>query len=488
MQKLSILLIDDEESIIASIKSFLLRRGHTIYTASNGQEGIDVIKSNVIDLVLTDYRMPIKNGLEVLKDTKEINPNIDVVVITAFGNVEDAIGIMKNGAYDYLTKPIDLDELENLINRVGEKRVLISENKILREQLQEKFKFNSIISQSGEMEDVLNIVGRVANSKATVMVRGDSGTGKEVIAKAIHYASNRKDKPFVVVNVASLSENLMESELFGHEKGAFTGAINQRKGRFEEADGGTLFIDEVGDIPLSIQVKLLRGIQFGEIQRLGSSTPIKVNVRIIAATHRNLEEMIKNEEFREDLYYRLNVVSVKIPKLRERRVDIPLLVEYFIKKYAEINEKNVSGITSEALDKIVKYNFPGNVRELENMIERAIVLCRDENIGIKDLPLQVDASFEKMILDPQNLDNEYEEKMKSFETEIIKEALSRTKGNQSAAARILNITERHLRSRLERLGLKKKWKYSNELKLFLPFLEFVYIFNVTHYKITISWL
>ena len=456
MQKLSILLIDDEESIIASIKSFLLRRGHTIYTASNGQEGIDIIKINVIDLVLTDYRMPIKNGLEVLKETKEINPNIDVVVITAFGNVEDAIGIMKNGAYDYLTKPIDLDELENLINRVGEKRVLISENKILREQLQEKFKFNSIISQSGEMEDVLNIVGRVANSKATVMVRGDSGTGKEVIAKAIHYASNRKDKPFVVVNVASLSENLMESELFGHEKGAFTGAINQRKGRFEEADGGTLFIDEVGDIPLSIQVKLLRGIQFGEIQRLGSSTPIKVNVRIIAATHRNLEEMIKNEEFREDLYYRLNVVSVKIPKLRERRVDIPLLVEYFIKKYAEINEKNVSGITSEALDKIVKYNFPGNVRELENMIERAIVLCRDENIGIKDLPLQVDASFEKMILDPQNLDNEYEEKMKSFETEIIKEALNRTNGNQSAAARILNITERHLRSRLERLGLKKK--------------------------------
>ncbi|MBU0472648.1 MAG: sigma-54 dependent transcriptional regulator [Bacteroidetes bacterium] len=455
MQKLSILLIDDEESIIASIKSFLLRRGHTIYTASNGQEGVDVIKSNVIDLVLTDYRMPIKNGLEVLKETKEINPNIDVVVITAFGNVEDAIGIMKNGAYDYLTKPIDLDELENLINRVGEKRVLISENKILREQLQEKFKFNSIISQSGEMEDVLNIVGRVANSKATVMVRGDSGTGKEVIAKAIHYASNRKDKPFVVVNVASLSENLMESELFGHEKGAFTGAINQRKGRFEEADGGTLFIDEVGDIPLSIQVKLLRGIQFGEIQRLGSSTPIKVNVRIIAATHRNLEEMIKNEEFREDLYYRLNVVSVKIPKLRERRVDIPLLVEYFIKKYAEINEKNVSGITSEALDKIVKYNFPGNVRELENMIERAIVLCRDENIGIKDLPLQVDASFEKMILDPQNLDNEYEEKMKSFETEIIKEALNRTNGNQSAAARILNITERHLRSRLERLGLKR---------------------------------
>lgn len=456
MKKLSILLIDDEESIIASIKSFLSRRGHTIYTAANGQEGIDIVKNSVIDLILTDYRMPIKNGLEVLKEVKEINPSIDVVVITAFGNVEDAIGIMKNGAYDYLTKPIDLDVLENLINRVSEKRLLISENQLLRQQLQEKFKFNSIISQSGEMENVLNIVGRVANSKATVMVRGESGTGKEVIAKAIHFASNRKDKPFVVVNVASLSENLMESELFGHEKGSFTGAINQRKGRFEEADGGTLFIDEVGDIPLGIQVKLLRGIQFGEIQRLGSSNPIKVNVRIIAATHRNLEEMIKDGEFREDLYYRLNVVSVRVPKLRERKVDIPLLVEHFIKKYADINEKNVVGITTEALDKIVKYDFPGNVRELENMIERAIVLCRDENIGVSDLPLQVEASFEKMILDPQNLESEYEEKMKVFETEIIKEALNRTNGNQSAAARILNITERHLRSRLERLGIKKK--------------------------------
>lgn len=456
MKKLAILLVDDEESILTSIKSFLSRREHEVFTASNGQEGIDIVKNNVIDLVLTDYRMPIKNGLEVLKEIKEINPSIDVVVITAFGNVDDAIDIMKNGAYDYLTKPIDLDILENLISRVSEKRILISENKVLRDQLQEKFKFNSIISQSGEMENVLNIVGRVANSKATVMVRGESGTGKELIAKAIHFASNRKEKPFVVVNVASLSENLMESELFGHEKGSFTGAISQRRGRFEEADGGTLFIDEVGDIPLGMQVKLLRALQFGEIQRLGSSVTMSVNVRIIAATHRNLEEMIRDGEFREDLYYRLNVVSVTIPKLRERRVDIPLLAEHYIKKYSSINDKNVSGITTEALDKIMKYNFPGNVRELENMIERAVVLCREENIGISDLPLQVEAAFEKMVLDPQNLDNDYEEKMKTFETEIIKEALSRTNGNQSAAARLLKITERHLRSRLERLGLKRK--------------------------------
>ena len=456
MKKLSILLVDDEESILTSIKSFLSRRGHEVLTASNGEEGINIVKNNVIDLVLSDYRMPIKNGLEVLKETKEINPSIDVVIITAFGNVDDAIDIMKNGAYDYLTKPIDLDILENLINRVSEKRVLLNENKNLREQLHDKFKFNSIISLSGEMENVLNIVGRVANSKATVMVRGESGTGKELIAKAIHFASSRKDSPFIPVNVASLSENLLESELFGHEKGAFTGAVSKRYGRFEEADGGTLFIDEVGDIPLGMQVKLLRAIQFGEIQRLGSSNPMKVDVRIIAATHKNLEEMIQNGEFREDLYYRLNVVPIIIPRLRDRRVDIPLLVEHFIKKFSKINDKNVTGISAEALDKIVKYNFPGNVRELENMIEHAIVLCRGEDISVDDLPLQIEVSSQKMVLDPQNLDNEYEEKMKTFESEMIKEALKRTNGNQSAAARILNITERHLRSRLERLGLKKK--------------------------------
>lgn len=456
MNKLSILLIDDEESILTSLKSFLLRRGYNIYTANNGTKGLEIIKENTIDLVLTDYRMPEKNGLEVLEETKKINPNIDVVVITAFGDIDEAVGIMKKGAYDYLTKPIDLDELETLIKRINEKRLLKSENETLREQLQEKFKVASIISQSSEMESVLNIVGRVANSKATVMIRGESGSGKELIAKAVHFASDRKDKPFVTVNVASLSENLMESELFGHEKGAYTGAINQRIGRFEEADGGTLFIDEVGDIPLSMQVKLLRAIQFGEIQRLGSNKSVTVNVRIIAATHRNLEEMIEAKEFRDDLYYRLNVVSVRLPSLRERKGDIPLLIEHFIKKYSGINEKNVVGITPEALDKLMKYNYPGNVRELENIMERSVIFCRGENILVEDLPLQVEISTERMIFDPQNLDVEYEEKMKAFEIEIIKEALKRTNGNQSAAARILKITERHLRSRLERLGLKKR--------------------------------
>lgn len=456
MKELSILLIDDEPNQLEALKSYLGRRGHTVYTALNGKLGIDIIKETQIDMVITDFRMPEMNGLEVLKEISVINPDIDVVLVTAYGNVDEAVDIMKSGAYDYLSKPVDLDELTNLIKRVGEKKLLIRENELLKNQLKEKFKVDSIISQSGKMEDVLNLTGRVAGSKAAVLIRGESGTGKELIAKAIHFASKRSEKPFVTVNVAALSENLIESELFGHVKGAFTGASNIRTGRFEEADGGTIFIDEVGDIPLNIQVKLLRAIQFGEIQKLGSSNPINVDIRILAATHRNIEEMIEAGEFREDLYYRLNVVTINAPSLRERKEDIPILIEHFIKKYAKINEKDVEGITSEAFDKLMKYNFPGNVRELENIIERSVILARENMISEDELPLQLEVSYEKSLIDPSDLDHPYEEKMKAYETELIKEALKRTDGNQSAAARLLDISERHLRSRLERIGLKNK--------------------------------
>ena len=347
-----------------------------------------------------------------------------------------------------------LDELESLLSRIREKRFLVSENKLLKEQLEQKFKFNSIISESREMEEVLNTAGRVANSKASVLVRGESGTGKELIAKAIHYASPRKDKPFVTVNISSLSENLLESELFGHEKGSFTGASQQRIGRFEEANGGTLFIDEVGDIPLQAQVKLLRAIQFSEIQRLGGNSTISVDVRIITATHRNLEEMINENNFREDLFYRLNVVSICIPPLRKRKSDIPILVSHFIDKYSDLNQKNVKALTSEAMDQLMKYSYPGNIRELENIIERAVVLCRDEFITKSDLPNQINKISEKKLFDPTDLEDGYEQKVKSFETDIILEALSRTNGNKSAAARLLNITERHLRSRMDILEIK----------------------------------
>ncbi|MGD8781623.1 MAG: sigma-54 dependent transcriptional regulator [Ignavibacteria bacterium] len=456
MKKLSILLIDDEQSQLESLKRFLTKRDHTVFTAANGKEGVDIVRENHIDFVISDFRMPVMNGLEVLNEVQKINPKIDVVIITAYGNVEQAVDIMKGGAYDYLSKPVDLDELENLLKRIGEKKFLVQENESLKNQLREKFKFESIVSQSGKMESVLNLAGRVANSKATVLIRGESGTGKELVAKAVHFASSRSDKPFVTVNVAALSENLLESELFGHVKGSFTGAVDSRIGRFEEANGGTLFIDEIGDISLNIQVKLLRAIQFGEIQSIGSNETKKVDVRIIAATHRDLEDMISNNEFREDLFYRLNVVTLLLPSLRERKEDIPILIDHFIRKYSKQNGKDIVNISSEALDTLMKYNFPGNVRELENIIERAVILSRENVISCDDLPPQLGLSHEKNIIDPRNLDSSYEDKMKAFETELIKEALDRTNGNQSAAARELKITERHLRSRLERLGLKNK--------------------------------
>jgi len=454
MGRFSILIIDDEEAQLESLKSFLSKRDYTIYTATGGPEGLEIIQSHPVDLVLTDFRMPEWNGFVVLRKVKETNPNIDVVVITAYGSVEDAVEIMKAGAYDYLTKPIDLSELENLIQRVEEKRQLVEENRQLREQLQERFKFDAIVSQSGEMEEVLNHAARVASSKATVLIRGESGTGKELIARAIHHAGPRKDKPFVVINVAALPETLLESELFGHVKGAFTGATADRMGRFEEADGGTLFIDEVGDIPTTVQVKLLRAIQFGSIQRLGGNTNIEVNTRIIGATHRNLEERMKTGDFREDLYYRLNVVSIWIPPLRKRKSDIPALVEHFINKYAEENEKEVEGITKEALDQLMKHDFHGNVRELENMIERAVVFSRSKHLTQSDLPKPIDVVAESEVIDPENLQDGYEEKMQAFERRMIEEALSQTDGNQSAAARMLGMTERHIRSRMERLGMK----------------------------------
>ena len=451
MREFSVIIIDDEEAQVQSLKSFLTKRNYSVFTAGEGEKALKIAQENTIDIVLTDFQMPGWDGLTVLREMKNLNPEIDVVVMTAFGTIESAVQIMKAGAFDYLIKPIDLDELETILNRIKERKHLLSENKNLKEQLQDKFRFESMISQSSVMENVLSTAGRVASSKATVLIRGESGTGKELIAKAIHFASPRKEKPFVTVNVASLSESLLESELFGHEKGSFTGAINQRIGRFEEANGGTIFIDEVGDIPLPIQVKLLRTIQFGEYQRIGSNQNEKTDVRIIAATHRNLEDMMQNGSFREDLFYRLNVVAVQLPPLRQRKEDIPILVDHFIKRYSAELEKAVSGISREALDQLMKYSFPGNIRELENVIQRAVVLSRENMVTTNDLPQLTEMKDSEKKFDPFNLDDNYETKMKEFELAMINEALKRTNGNKSAAARILGISERHLRSRLERL-------------------------------------
>ncbi len=452
MTQVHILIVDDEEAQRLALKSFLGRRDYKVFQAANGDEALKIIRAETIDIVMTDFRMPGMSGLELLRAIRDLQPAIDVVLMTAYGSVDDAVDIMKAGAYDYLTKPVDLDELESLLKRVRDKRMLEAENRQLREQLSEKFRFDRIISQSGEMEAVLNIAGRVAKSRAHVLILGESGTGKELLAQAIHHASPRRDKPFVTVNVAALAENIIESELFGHEKGAFTGAIHQRRGRFEEANGGTLFVDEVGDIPLSVQVKLLRAIQFGHIQRVGGSETLEVDVRIISATHRDLEAMIRDGQFREDLYYRLNVVSIVAPPLRNRRVDIPLLADHYIKRFARENEKEVTGIEREALDSLMKYDFPGNVRELENMMEHAVVMTRHSLITLDDLPAHLPSARHEALFDPTDLNAGHAEKMRAFEKAMIDEALKQSGGNKSAAARLLGISERHLRSRLEKLS------------------------------------
>ncbi|GJQ61860.1 MAG: acetoacetate metabolism regulatory protein AtoC [Melioribacteraceae bacterium] len=449
-ETIKILIADDEKSILLSLKSYLKKKGYEVFTAEDGDAALEFIKSNRIDFLLTDFRMPGKNGFELLADVKKFNPNIDVVVITAFGTIEDAVKFMKEGAYDYLTKPIDLDELDLLLARMAERKLLLDENRELKKKLETHARFDGIIASGAKMDEVLNTASRVADSRATILIRGESGTGKEMVAKTIHLAGD-PGKPFVTVNAAALPDNLLESELFGFEKGAFTGAVERRKGRFEEASGGTLFIDEVGDIPMNVQVKLLRAVQFGEIQRLGSNETITVDVRFIAATHRNLEEMIKSGEFREDLYYRLNVVPIFLPPLRERKEDIPALTEHFIKKHAERNGKLVSGVDSRALDKLSRYNFPGNVRELENIIERAVVLSRGEFLSERDIPDLTISKEKSDVFNPANLDASYDVKMKEFEKRMINSALELEKGNKSAAARRLGISERHLRSRLERL-------------------------------------
>jgi len=456
MNNFHILLIDDEESQREAIAGFLKKKKFIIQTAESCDEGMDYLKNNHVDMIVTDYKMPDKTGKDVLRETNEISPGTPVVVVTAHGNIDIAVDLMKEGAYDYIQKPIELDELLQIIDKAQERQFLISENQMLREELREKYAFDSIISESGEMEEVLNTTGRVARSKASVLIRGESGTGKELIAKALHYASDRKDKPFVVVNCAAMPETLFESELFGHEKGSFTGASKQRIGKFEAANGGTLFIDEVGDIPAQIQVKLLRAVQFGQIERLGGSETIDLDVRIVSATNRSLEEMIENGEFREDLYYRFNVVTINIPPLNKRRLDIRPLTEHFINKYSKLNGKKVVSITGEALEVLVKYDFPGNIRELENIIQRAVVMSRDEVLSLNDLPNLDGIPKSKSSDDCKPEIGSLTQKTENLEKAMIKESLDISGGNQVKAAEMLEITERTLRYKLSKYQINNK--------------------------------
>jgi two-component system NtrC family response regulator len=452
MKEYSILIIDDEKPQRDILTGYLKKKGYKILSAASGEEGIKYVKGNLVDIVFSDYKMPDKTGMEVLQEIKKINPEISFVMITAFGTVENAVKALQMGADDYISKPVDLEELDLLINRIIEHKCLVSENEMLKSQLIEKYRFSSLVSESPKMEEILNLAGRVAESKATVLVTGESGTGKEVLAKAIHFLSPRKDKPFIAVNIPALPENLIESELFGHEKGSFTGADKLRKGRFELADKGTIFLDEVGDIPLSTQVKLLRVLQEQQIERIGSTESINIDVRIIAATNQSLEVKISEGSFREDLFYRLNIVSIKIPPLRERKEDILPLLQFFIDKYSQKNNKENIEISKEAVDLLLKYNYPGNVRELENIVERAIVLSRKNLITVNDLPLNVKGFVQE---NSTNIFSEtLVEQVEALEKKLIYDALKKSSGNQTQAGKILGISERNLRYKLKKYGIK----------------------------------
>jgi DNA-binding NtrC family response regulator len=454
MKNTNILVIDDEKNQLELLTGYLKKKGAKVYASSSGSEGIEIVQNSIVDIIISDYKMPDKTGIEVLEQVKKINPEIDFIIITAYGTVEDAVKAMRIGAYDYISKPVDLDELDLILIRLLEHKSLKSENELLKYQLKEKNKISSIISNSSNMEEVLSISARAAESKATVLITGENGTGKEILAKAVHYISPRKDKPFIAVNIPALSENLLESELFGHEKGSFTGAERLRKGRFELADKGTIFLDEIGDIPPSIQVKLLRVLQEQQIERVGSTETINIDVRIIAATNQNLEKKIKEGIFREDLFYRLNIISVHIPPLRERKEDIMSLIEFFIDKYSKENNKPKFEISKEAADYLLKYNYPGNVRELENIIERAVVLARGSVITINDLPMNVKGlKTEEKITDaePKSLT----EQVESLEKRLIYDALTNSGGNQTKAGKLLGITERNLRYKIKKYGIKK---------------------------------
>jgi DNA-binding NtrC family response regulator len=449
----TILVVEDEALQLESLSGFLAKQGYRVLKASLPRQALELARQHPVDLVLSDFRMPDMNGVELLQRIKEINPSVQVAIMTAFGTVESATEAMKLGAADYITKPVDLYRLQVIVRNIAERDRLISENRLLRQQLTERFSFSEIVSGSPEMEAVLNIAGRVSDSNAAVLITGETGTGKELVARAVHFAGSRRDRPFLAVNCASLPENLLENELFGHEKGAFTGAERLRKGRFELADDGTLFIDEVGEIPLALQVKLLRVLQEKTFERIGSGTPLKTGARIVAATNRDLESMVREGSFREDLYYRLNVISIRIPPLRERRKDIPLLVDIFTRKFASENNKRIAGISREAMDVLMKYAYPGNVRELENIIQQSVVLTRSDTITREDLPSRL---FD--IPEPadtwQSGEQSLTEKVEAFEKTLIAEALNRSGQVQTRAAERLGISERHLRYKLKKYGMK----------------------------------
>ena len=441
--KFTILVIDDEENIRNGLAANFEMEDYKVKTASSGKEGLSIVSKGDIDLVVTDLRMDGMSGEEVLKRITTETPGIPVIVLTGHGSIDSAVEAMKNGAYDFLTKPLNLDQLNVIVKRALENRELSLQHTMLKKELGEAVTFDRMIGTSADMRRLLELIKKVAPSRASVLITGESGVGKELVADALHSLSGRREKSFVKVHCAALSETLLESELFGHEKGAFTGADSMKKGRFELAHGGTIFLDEIGEINQTTQIKLLRVLQERTFERVGGEETIEVDVRVVAATNRNIEEEVKAGRFREDLYYRLNVVRLQVPPLRERKDDIPLLMDSFLKRFSEENSKSILGFENRARQALYRYDWPGNIRELQNCIESAVVMCSGKEISIEDLPPTISRfSGEGSISIPMGLSLDEAEKI------IIKENLAFNNGNKTKTAEILGIERKTLAKKI----------------------------------------
>lgn len=449
----TILIVDDEKNYLVVLSSFLSGEGYEPITADNAQQALDIVENTDLDLVLTDMKMPSMDGIELLKRIKEKSPDLPVVMMTAYGTVEKAVEAMQLGAFNFVLKPFQNETLKQIIRNAVSTYSVFKENRRLVEALESRYRFDNIIGKSKPMLAVFDIIQKVAHTKATVLVTGESGSGKELIAKAIHFNSPRRNKPFVALSCAALSETLLESELFGHERGAFTGAAAMRKGRFELADRGTLFLDEIGDVPASVQVKLLRVLEEMTFERVGGTRTIAADIRLIAATNKDLRDEVEQQRFREDLYFRLNVVHITLPPLRERSADIPLLATHFVNKYAEETNRGEMAISSEAMRFFCHHRWPGNVRQFEHAIERAVLLSEGIEIGLDDLPkdlvgfadLEIPIDWEDLSNLPKTLDG--------IEKRLVQKALSMSNNIQARAAKLLGITPSNLQYRLKKHNL-----------------------------------
>ena len=446
---MTILTIDDEENIRNGLADNFELEGYEVKQASSGEEGLALIAQGGIDLVITDLRMDGISGSEVVKQVTTEHPGIPIIVLTGHGSIDDATAALKAGAFDFLTKPLDLDHLNKIVKNALQGKILAEQNRELKEKLMKSESPDEMIGKSDSLNKVRQMISKAAPTRASVLITGESGVGKELVARAVHEQSERAGRPFIVVHCAALSESLIESELFGYEKGAFTGAENVHKGRFELADGGTIFLDEIGEVNLSPQVKLLRVLQEHKFERVGGEKTLEVDVRVVAATNRNLEEEVKSGKFREDLFYRLNVVRIEMPSLRERMDDIPLLMHAFLREFNIENKKNVKGFDKASKSAMIKYSWPGNIRELKNAVESAVVMCTGDEIKMEDLPRALRAQGEeKSILIPLGITMDEAEKI------IIQENLAANKGNKSRTADILGIGRKTLHRKLEELQIE----------------------------------